>query len=114
MLAESAPQATRKHAIARVDRGRAPAVPTALTEPANARVPRLARHLIGFGLSWLFITFGLKLASAAFDYGTENWPAAVLAGLALAAVLWGVIEALRFGSMRRTATLDTGPRRTTS
>src|SRR3989304_7806105 len=65
------------------------------------RVPRAARHLIGFGLSWVFIAFGLKAASAAFDYGTENWPAAILAGLALAAVLWGVTEALLFRSMRR-------------
>ena len=68
------------------------------------RVPTPVRHLIHFGLSWLLITFGLKLASAALDYGTENWPAAVLAGLALAAVLWGVIEALRFRSMRSSAT----------
>lgn len=67
------------------------------------RVPRAVRHLIGFGLSWLFITFGLRVASAGFDYGTENWPAAVLAGLALAAVLWGVIEALRFHSMQGAA-----------
>ncbi len=70
------------------------------------RIPGWAKGWLGrvggIPIYWAIWTWASHRVGAWLDFGTRNWPLAILIGLLLAAVTWALIEALRYRSMQRT------------